>query len=557
MYWWYPQILGPFGAPIAQRQGSLHWVRAYEVMNCRRGACMVSPSAGGVFDLLAYLHQRGFGLDLPARPDPGVFLARIDEYMAALKELAATMDATELFEQGQSLHVPFGEVLTVAQGLRNPQLGERGFFRPVPGADGALRIPGPLAVFSSTPYGPPQSPPDAATDPAVVLAAWPARGGEGDGGGGDGGEGDGGDRRPLAGLRVLDFTHVLAGPFATRVLGDLGADIVKIQTAERSQGAHANDFPYFPMWNRNKRSFTLNMTHPDALGVFRRLVEQADVVIDNFSAGVLEGWGCGHDVMAGWNPGIVSISMTGCGESGPWRDHVTFAPTVHALCGLTALTGPPGRMDVGPGIALNDHASGLAGAFAVLAAIEARRRTGQGQHIDLSQLEVGSFLVGPALVQCAATGHEPVADGVADPFDPALRNVVCRAADGVWLAATAHNEEEQACITEVAATLGARAAMEQLQRRGIAAGAVQDARDLTTLDPQLAHRGAFVAMDSPIWGTQHTDRYPGVWRDGRGEVELGHRHAPFLGEHTFEVAAELLGLDEAAAAEKMGDGLFS
>ncbi|MGE0730514.1 MAG: CoA transferase [Acidimicrobiia bacterium] len=572
MFWWHPERLAPFGAPEAVRQGSLHWVRGYEVMNCARGACMVSPTAGGVFDLITYLQAEGFGTDLPAVPTPTEMLARVEQYMAALRQLAATKDATELFEKGQAMHVPFGEVLTVAQVVRNAQLTARGFFRPVPGADERLRIPGPMARFSRTPLRSPAPPPGAATEVQDVVQQW---------GSGPASMPDDehrsveppstqamasvpGDRRPLAGLRVLDFTHVLAGPFATRLLGDLGADIVKIQTTERAQGGSANDFPYFPMWNRNKRSVTLDMTHPDALGVFRRLVEQADVVIDNFSAGVLEHWGCGPDVLASWNPGVVSISMTGCGGDGPWRSYVTYAPTVHALCGLTALTGPPGRIDVGTGIALNDHTSGLLGAFAVLSALEARQRTGLGQHIDLSQLETGAMLVAPALMEHLATGREVTAGGLADPFDPTLVNLVVQAADGEWLAATVsagdgeHAAGERAQVEAMAAAHGAHEAMERLQAAGIAAGAVQGARELTGVDPQLAHRGAFLALDSPLWGTQHTDRYPGVVRDASGvPIELTYTHAPYLGEHTFEVAAELLGMDAEAVAEAMGSGLFS
>ena len=199
---------------------------------------------------------------------------------------------------------------------------------------------------------------------------------------------------------------MLAGPFATRVLADLGAEVIKVQTELRSQTSAHNSYPYFAMWNRSKKSIVLNMADPRALAVLRRLVEASDVVAENFSAGVLDEWGAGWSALSRWNPGVTYLSMHGAGEDGPWRDSVTFAPTVHALAGLTAISGPDGRIECGPGVALNDHVSGLAGAVAVLAALESRRHTGRGQHIDLSQLEMASYLIGPAFVDFRSNGRE-------------------------------------------------------------------------------------------------------------------------------------------------------
>jgi crotonobetainyl-CoA:carnitine CoA-transferase CaiB-like acyl-CoA transferase len=320
------------------------------------------------------------------------------------------------------------------------------------------------------------------------------------------------------------------------------------------------------MWNRNKRSVPLNMKHPEALAVFRRLVEQADVVVDNFSAGVLAAWGAGPDELRRWNPRLVTMSMTGAGEDGPWRDFVTFAPTVHALCGLTALTGPDAEhLDCGPGIALNDHLSGLAGAVALLAALAARRTHGVGQHIDLSQLEIGTYLVGAALLDALTTGREARAGGCADPFEPLAVNDVWLAADGEWLAVMSADEAPVAAVAggDLAAWvagLPAAEAARQLQAGGLAAGVVQDARHLAELDPQLAARGWEIVMDSPLFGgRQHTDRFPAVWYDAAEATEVGldYRHSPYLGEHSFEVYRELLGWDEARIAEAMGDGLFT
>ncbi len=556
MFWWYPEPLAPFGAPVAARQASLHWSRGYEVVPCRRGACMVSPSAGGVPDLLAWMRSEGFALQIPTEMTAIEWFLQLPAIMAELRAFALTKDATELFERGQALHVPFGEALVVPQVTANPQLAARGFFRRIDGAPEQVRLPGPAARFGDTPAPTPVAPRN--TTVAEVVEGWSDRPSAPDVGSDVGSEpANTSTRRPLEGLRILDFTHVLAGPFATRILGDLGAEVVKIQTEARSQGPHANEYPYFAMWHRNKVGVTLQMKHPEALGVFRTMVEQADVVIDNFSAGVLEEWGAGHEVLASWNPRIISISMTGAGEDGPWREFVTFAPTVHALCGLTALSGPVGRIDVGTGVALNDHVSGIIGATLVLAAVEARARTGRGQHLDVSQLELGASLVAPALMDHLATGRVAEAAANTDPFAELAWNDVVRCADGEWLAVTAVTAEEAARARALLdAAPSAVAAAEALQAAGIAASHVQNARHLTGTDPQLQARAAFVELPSDLFGTQHTERFPAVLHDDDGDVELRYRPSPAFGEHNFELYERLLGWEADRIAQAMADGLF-
>jgi benzylsuccinate CoA-transferase BbsF subunit len=159
----------------------------------------------------------------------------------------------------------------------------------------------------------------------------------------------------------------------------MGADVVKVNSAARPGNTPAS--AYYVMWNRNKRSLSLDMSRDDAKALCRRLCERADIVIDNFSAGVLDRWGVGYQSVRQANPGAIYVAMSGMGERGPWSNFVTYAPTVHALAGITALVGVPGREDIGIGFSYNDHLSGLHGAVAVLAALEARRRTGSGQRV--------------------------------------------------------------------------------------------------------------------------------------------------------------------------------
>lgn len=582
MYWFFPQT---FPERLAKRQGALHWTRVYDVVPCATGHAMVTPAphAGRLFKWMAEDGMLGTLAENPPKTALEL-LARNEEIMTAIRAWAATKPATEIFAGGQQRRLPYGDVQSVREAASGPQLAARGFLRPVEVDDAHVLVPGPPFRLLDAPPAPASPPPAEDVALAALLEAWPPRTGDADAAGTA--VATRGARKPLAGVRVVDFTWVLAGPKATRVLGDLGADVVKLQTEMRSQGTGHNDYPFFAMWNRSKRSATLDMKHPRALEIVRRLVEQADVVVENFAPGVLERWGLGYETLRSWNPRIVCLALSGCGQDGPWRDHVTFAPTIHALCGLTALTNPPGRRDVGHGISISDHVSGLAGALAVLAALEARERTGCGQMIDLSQLELGAYLVGPALLEVASGGREATAQGNRDGLDDLVPNEVYRCGDGRWLAVSARDEDDwhRLCAAlggdalpaalralpvaarrrrraEIDAALGAwasgrdaDAAMLFLQEHGVPAGAVQDARDLVEGDPQLAARGAFVTVPHASLGTQRLDRFPG----SISGVELDpYRASPAFGEHTFEVYGELLGMSEEDVALAIADGLFA
>ena len=174
--------------------------------------------------------------------------------------------------------------------------------------------PARIARFHGTPSPAQQPPPDAPVDVDALLAEWHdvhARGA--DRRQADRHVGPFAAGKPLEGLRVVDFTWVLAGPFATRILGDLGADILKFQTAERATLVNSPDFPYFYVWNRSKRLVSLDMKRPEALDAIRRVVEQSDVLMENFSAGVLDRWGIGYEQVRAWNPGIIYVTMSGPG----------------------------------------------------------------------------------------------------------------------------------------------------------------------------------------------------------------------------------------------------
>jgi len=583
MYWFFQNW---FPGGLAERQGSLHWTRVYEVVPCATGHAMVTPApnAARLFGWMAEDGMLGSIADSPPKTAAELF-ARSGEVMQQVRAWAATKPANELFAEGQRRRLPIGEVHSVRAAATSPQTTARGFLRPVavPGAATPVAIPGPLFRMLDTPAAPAAAPPREGEGPAAALARWPLRATP-TAGGGAGTATSAAAAKPLAGLRILDFTWVLAGPKATRVLGDLGADVIKLQTEVRSQGTGHNDYPFFLMWNRSKRSAALDMKHPRAAGIVRRLAERADVVVENFAPGVLERWGVGYEALRAANEGIIYLAMSGCGRDGPWRDCVTFAPTIHALCGLTALTNPDGRRDVGHGVSITDHVSGLAGALAILAALEARERTGRGQMIDLSQLEVGSYLLGPAFLELANGGDEALARGNRDGLDDIVPNEVYRCADGGWLAISARDDDEwrrlcgaigertlggdaglagvagrrerrdevDAALARWAAGQDAEHAMHLLQEAGVAAGKLQTAPDLQA-DPQLAARDVFAELAHGSVGTQRIERFPGTFS---GSPLEPYRASPAFGEHTFEVYGELLGMSEEEIALAIADGLF-
>jgi crotonobetainyl-CoA:carnitine CoA-transferase CaiB-like acyl-CoA transferase len=582
MFWFFRDLLP---TAIAPRQGSLHWSGGYEVMAGASGQIMVTPTPNALA-LVEWLAEEGRDEAADLLSDIGRIRERIAGLMSTLRAWVATKDAHALFLEAQRRHMPFGEVLTPAEAAAGPQLRARGFFRAVAWDGPEVRTPGPLFRLLGTPAPAPKPPPSAPAAFSDLLARWQR-------------DPDPPDEHhratatrqsdkalPLAGVRVLDFTWVLAGPFATRIFADLGADVIKLQTEVRAQGAGGNEHPYFVMWNRGKRSAALNMKHPRGVEVFRRLIEQSDLVFDNFSAGVLDRLGIGYEAAKGWNERVIYVNMTGTGRDGPWRDFVTYAPTVHALSGLTSLTNPPGRRNIGLGISLSDHVSGLAGALAALEALEARRRSGRGQLVDLSQLEVSSYLIGPALLDLIANGREAQPQGNQDAFDDFAPNEVYRCGDGEWLAVTARDDQEwrrlcgviesdelgadeglatvegrRARRAEVDAALArwtgsqaASGAMRRLQAVGVPAGMVQNARHMTDEDEQLAARAWLTYLDHPVRGRHAIDRYPA--RFSRTPLDQ-HTAAPVFGQHSFEVYRTLLGMSDEEIAIAVGEGLFA
>ncbi|OGO19352.1 MAG: hypothetical protein A2Z15_04580, partial [Chloroflexi bacterium RBG_16_50_11] len=211
----------------------------------------------------------------------------------------------------------------------------------------------------------------------------------------------------LHNTRILDFTWALAGPYATRLLADFGAEVIKVQPLMAEEdGAFARG--YYNTWNRNKRGITLNMNKAEGIALAKRLAAVCDAVVENFTPHVMANWGLDYANLKKIKPDIIMVSMSVMGQKSPKSHYAGYGPTVHALSGMTGLVSFPGKPPLGPGFSYADHVVGLYAAMALLGALEEKRRTGKGQLIDISEVEVMQSLLEGALPEPSGN-NSPVA----------------------------------------------------------------------------------------------------------------------------------------------------
>lgn len=372
---------------------------------------------------------------------------------------------------------------------------------------------------------------------------------------------------------MLDFTRVMAGPYATRMLADSGAEVIKIQSKKSATGADSNPSRYFSMWNRNKRSITLDMDYPEARELFLRLTALSDVIFENFSPRVMANWGLQYKKLKDVKSDLIMVSMSGMGQTGPWKDFVAFGPTIHALSGLTYLSSFSKDDPMGLGFAYADVVAGLYAVVAVLGALEYRDRTGTGNHIDLSECEAVCTLLGPALLDTLINQREVLPQGNYSEYIPAAPYGCYRCVgEDKWCVIAVFNETEwqalskamgnpEWCHQEQFSSLPKRKEhtkeldrfleqwtaqyedkelVNRLQEAGVPAGVVQDAEDLAH-DPQLLARDYFVRLHHPVLGDTISDASPIKFAGGS---RADWKAAPLLGEDNRYVYLELLGLTE-------------
>ncbi|MBQ0978672.1 CoA transferase [Micromonospora zamorensis] len=243
---------------------------------------------------------------------------------------------------------------------------------------------------------------------------------------------------PLAGLRVLDLSTILAGPLVAQMLGDFGAEVIKIEHPGRGDGMRGHglakdDQPlWWKMVARNKRTVGLYLGDPAGAEIFRKLAATADVVIENFRPGTLERWGLGYDVLSADNPRLILLRVTGFGQSGPYAARPAFGTLVESMSGFAHLTGDPNGPPTLPAFGLADSIAGMAGAAAVSMALFQREKDGQGQEIDLDLLSPIMTAVGPGVIYADQLGIDQQRTGNRS-LNNAPRNTY-RTADGQWVA---------------------------------------------------------------------------------------------------------------------------
>ena len=392
---------------------------------------------------------------------------------------------------------------------------------------------------------------------------------------------------PLAGYRVLDFGWVLAGAVPGMILADMGAEVIKVETRQRmdymrlgrpitGDQPDPEQNPMFHNVNRGKRSITLNTTHPEAVELARRLASECDVVIENFSPGVMERLGLDYQILSHGNPRLVMASITSNGQTGPLRDLRAYAPSIGALSGLDSAMGyEPGEGESGRPLGLKHAYADLCGAlhavFAITSALRLRQRTGQGQYIDISMLRATVATMGAGLMEYELTGRALQPRGNYDPVMAPYGNYPCAGEDewvsiavrtedewrGLtdamgnpeWTAEAAfasryrrlnHRQELDSRLSEWTRLRTAWETTELLQANGVAAFPVLDAEG-RLFNPHFQERGLYSDIEHPALGTEPIFNL--MWQLSRTPPRI-QRHAPLLGEHNREVFCGLLGLAE-------------
>lgn len=376
----------------------------------------------------------------------------------------------------------------------------------------------------------------------------------------------------LDGLRIADFSHFIAGPMCTMILADMGADVIKIENAARGDDFRGfkphiggESAPY--LWtNRNKRGIALDLTTEPAKQVAIDLIRSADVVVENFSKGVMERFGLGYEAMRQINPRLIYCSMSAYGRDGAMSDRLGFDPVVQAETGFMSLNGFPEQEGVRTGPAVMDISTGMMGAVAVLGALAARERTGFGQQVEVALYDTATLMLGFHAMNYLATGNNPIrfgnrsADsvptGVFNASDGALY-IACAndrtyqrlvvdvfgrrdLADNPEFASNAgrvaNRERLSTIIEQILATDSCEAWAGKMQKAGVPAGVARSVEGAFG-SAEMADRGLATQIPHPTAGTIPNIGSPLVLR---GTPIVEPLAAPTLGQHTDEILSRVL-----------------
>jgi benzylsuccinate CoA-transferase BbsF subunit len=391
---------------------------------------------------------------------------------------------------------------------------------------------------------------------------------------------------PLSGIRVLDFGHIVAGPFCVRLLADLGADVVKVETATRQgrtgarrgrpQGAGTSGrTPHLFHINRNRRSIDLNLKTERGLAIARQLVDAADVLVENFSAGVMDRLGLGYHELEKSNPRLVFASMASFGHTGPRQGWTGMNVTLQACSGLMLATGTEADPPIGISNSWNDYIGGLHAAVAIVGALAKRRATGKGWYLDVSQFEASVAMIGSLLLASAVTGKPPARLG-SRSTSAAPQGCYRCAGEDQWCAISVQSDAQWSSLLSVLGDGAARlrtpalAALDGRLREHDAIDAVVESWTRSLGADEVERRLKLVGV--PAAAMRRADQFPGVaeWQQVlrplagaaangtkviglpftfRGSAPVEPTAAPRMGADGREALREWLNLDDGAIAE--------
>ncbi|MCC6765055.1 MAG: CoA transferase [Deltaproteobacteria bacterium] len=476
----------------------------------------------------------------------------VDTYVT---ELTTRLTVEEVYHEGQRRHLAFTPVRTADAVVRDAHLAARGFFTRVPQADGTtVTVTGPPYRLGATPCraarGAPRvgegtdaiAPRRASGDGAGACGAAGPERSEGTAGATAAGlacaaGGGAATAGPLAGVRVLELTVAMAGPWIGRFMAACGAEVVRVESRRHpdvvrlyvpprapERGVDPTGSPWFTDWNAGKRFVALDFENPEAVALARRLAACSDVVIENNSAGVVDKLGLGWEALRAVKADLVMLGTSGYGDRGPQRGYVTWGPNIEALAGLATLSGFPERPCTITQYAYPDVLSALHGLVAVLAALAHRDRTGEGQYVNVAQLEATVAAIGDVVAEVATTGRVPGRAGnraahaaphgcyrcsgddrwcaIAVESEDAWRRFCAAVGHAEWrddarfadaAARVANVEALDALVEGWTRSRDARAVMDALRAAGVAAGVVRTIAEIAA-DAQLAARGFFETL---------------------------------------------------------------
>ena len=586
------------GADRVKRQGSLQ-VSVYgefldSVFPCRDGFVHFAPGNSEADGFIAWLVEDGWldvsyletkwtvPSDLPREGHTSLAKERLFEL---IKNLVSRYEREELMSHYIKRGVRTAPLNSARELLRLPHLCERDFWITHELSDGRVaNAPGAFAKSSIRAIAPPGQTPRL-DQHRVEVADAPKRSVTGpqnpDG------------RLPFEGLKIADFTWAVAGPMSTKILADHGADVVRVESFSRQDllrwlGPYKDDVEglnrsiAWAQWNTSKRSVALNLKSPGGIELARKLIGWADVYVEKFSPGTVDRLGIGYQAVKTINPRIIMASSTMMGQTGSGAKVGGWGSHAASIAGFYELTGWPDLPPDGPYLAYTDVIAPMFTASVLMAAVDHQRRTGEGQYIDLSQLEMALHFLAPELLDYQVNGRTPRRMGNRDLLNAPQGIYPCVGEDR-WCAIAVASDAQWGCLRKALgnpdwanepalhSAKGRRERhddidkhlsewtrkrdwndiMRQLQKVGVAAGVVQGSDDLHR-DPQMRHRGFFAAVHehAELGMTSYAD-YPYRISGSATATRFG---APCLGEHSEDVLREILGLDasEIAAAVEAG-----